>query len=199
MRVANSTDEGTMHRPTYRNEWNVNTYILIGGFCAVLVGWGITWGSFRSDVNAMDVRFKREVERIDEGEKNRAEANEVRWKDHQQKEDDRWKDHEQVHRDRAADNANTLARMQADNAAGLANLQARVSAVEATAVKLTNFEWRLTKVEDTQQTLTKAVEDIRTYIGDLATDQKIMREILQRLDPEGRAPPQSRNPPLRRP
>lgn len=199
MRVANGAEEGAMHRPPFRYEWNLNSIILLAGFAGVLVAWGVTWGVTTSKIDANDAATKVEIKRIDDRTVQLTAADATRWKDHLDKENDNWKDHEQLHRDRAADNAAMLSQMKADNAAAIANLQARVNANEAAIVKFSNFEWRLSKVEDSQQSQAKALDDIRTYIGDLATDQKIMREILQRLDPESRSTPQIRNPPLRRP
>lgn len=46
-----------MHLPTRgKIEWNLNTVVMTIGFAGGLVAWGVTWGSFTSEVRALDQR-----------------------------------------------------------------------------------------------------------------------------------------------
>lgn len=62
-----------MRAPTVKYEINLNTIVLIVGFGITTTAWGVTWGSFTSDVKAMDNKFTSEITRLD---KNQALADE---------------------------------------------------------------------------------------------------------------------------
>lgn len=62
-----------MKAPTVKYEINLNTIVLVVGFGITTTAWGVTWGSFTSDVKAMDNKFTAEITRID---KNQALADE---------------------------------------------------------------------------------------------------------------------------
>ena len=54
-----------MKAPTVKYEINLNTIVLIVGFGITTTAWGVTWGSFTSDVKAMDNKFTAEINRLD--------------------------------------------------------------------------------------------------------------------------------------
>lgn len=51
--------------PSFKYEFNFNTLVMVVGFGVTTATWGVTWGSFRSDVRAMDDKFSSEIVRLD--------------------------------------------------------------------------------------------------------------------------------------
>lgn len=153
--------------PKGRIEWNLNTIIMLIGFVAGIVTWGISIGIFVGKVSEIDAKFTREIARIDSRHDQRITAS-----------DARWREHDQLHRDRNA-----------ENAARDAKSEERFRVVEQELRKIDNLTYRLTVQEASTATLTRTVEEIKTAIGTLASDVRIVREILQRDGAPDRKPP----------
>ena len=51
--------------PSFKYEINFNTVLMVVGFGATMTAWGVTWGSFTSNVRAMDEKFTAEIIRLD--------------------------------------------------------------------------------------------------------------------------------------
>jgi predicted nucleic acid-binding Zn-ribbon protein len=51
-----------------RIEWNLNTIVSLVGFMAMLVAWGITWGSLTSDMRQLSSDVDKLEERMDKAE-----------------------------------------------------------------------------------------------------------------------------------
>lgn len=153
--------------PQGRIEWNLNTLVAGAGFLGTIVMLGVTWGTLRSNVEAMDAKFVREIARVDE----RTEA-------HRAENEKRWRDHEQYHKERLADvSAKTAADAE------------RFRTIENDSRKIDNLTYRMTVQEQGAATLAKSVEELKVTVNSQASDIRVMREILQRMDPraqEGR-------------
>lgn len=159
------TEETHVHMPPKgRIEWNLNTVVAVTGFVLTVISMlalrSYDLGAFASDVKAMDARLQREIERIDtRSDQRRAES------------EARWRDHENLHKERSNESAATFA-----------SVNTRISGVEADTRKFDNQAYRITVLEEAQKNTTTAMQDIKAKINDISSDQKVMREILQRMD-----------------
>ncbi|AKR54334.1 hypothetical protein XM25_00635 [Devosia sp. H5989] len=59
----------------------------------------------------------------------------------------------------------------------------RITALEVTARRLDNLEYRVSTQEQGAQTLAKAVDDLKAALADQSADLRVIREIVTRLDP----------------
>ena len=84
--------------------------------------------------------------------------------------------HEQMHKDRLATVTGIEART-----------DQRIASLEEEVRKIDGLAYRLTVQEQGSANLARSVEELKTSVNSLGTDIRVMREILQRLDP--RAPP----------
>lgn len=144
--------------PRGRIEWNLNTIIMLVGFVVGILTWGMSIGIFVSKVGEIDEKVTREVARID-----------MRYDQRILSSDTRWREHDQLHRDRNA-----------DNSARDAKNEERFRNIDQEMRKIDNLTYRLTVQETSTATLSVTVEEIKTAIGTLASDVRIVREILQR-------------------
>lgn len=147
-------------------EWNLNTIIMVIGFIIGILVYGITIGIFVSKTQEADTKFSREIARIDERSNQRRSETEQRWRDH-----------DQLHKDRAA-----------DNAAKAAKDEERFRNIENEVRKIDQLTYRLTVQEQGAANLTKSVEELKVTVNGQASDLRVIREILQRLDPGPRTP-----------
>ena len=132
-----------MNAPARKYEVNINTLILLAGFAATAIGWGMIWGRFTGDVSAMALKY------------------------------DAWiVTHEQMHKDRLATVTGVEART-----------DQRISAIEGEMRKYENLAYRITVQEQGSQTLARSVEELKAAVNSQSGDIRVMREILQRLDP----------------
>jgi len=86
----------------------------------------------------------------------------------------------------------TLSTMQiglATSASNIVDLSARVSANELSLRRLDNHELRLTSIEKAADNATASMRALEKTLGDLASDMKVTREILQRLEAAQRRGP----------
>lgn len=60
-----------MQAPTRKNEVNINTLILLAGFAATAIGWGMIWGRFTGDVSAMAQKYDTYIVNHDQLHKER--------------------------------------------------------------------------------------------------------------------------------
>lgn len=86
--------------------------------------------------------------------------------------------HELLHKER-----------QAAIAANEARMDQRFITIEAALRKMENIEYRLTLQEQGSANLGKSVDELKASVNDLGGDLRVMREILERLDPRLRAGP----------
>lgn len=77
------------------------------------------------------------------------------------------------------------------NAANIARLETRIAALETTGRILDNHELRISNVEVSSRDASAALRAVETSINALASDVRLTREILERLDraQSGRLPP----------
>ncbi|MET3925622.1 hypothetical protein [Devosia sp. 2618] len=80
--------------------------------------------------------------------------------------------HEQTHKDRLA----TVTGIEARTDQRLSNLEGETR-------KIDELAYRLTIQEQGSANLARSVEELKTSVNSLGTDIRVMREILQRLDP----------------
>lgn len=85
--------------------------------------------------------------------------------------------HEQLHKDRLAVVSATEARF-----------ETRIAAIESNMRKIDNIEYRMTVQEQGSANLARSVEELKTSVNSLGGDIRVMREILQRLDPRSPLP-----------
>lgn len=110
----------TMHKPSFKNELNLNTLLLFVGIISLGVAWGIAYN------------------KLDDGT--------------------------------------------AMNRASIAKLEARVLSLENVGRTLDNHELRITNVEVSSKDASAAMRAVESSIHELASDTRLMREILERLD-----------------
>lgn len=82
---------------------------------------------------------------------------------------------------RRLDSQNDLVKTQ--SASGFSSVDERIKSVEKDTRELDNLKYRVTVTEQTTNQISEAVKDTQQGINSLTTDVKVMREILQRLDP----------------
>lgn len=70
------------------------------------------------------------------------------------------------------------------NAANIARLETRIASLETTGRVLDNHELRITNVEVSSRDASAALRAVETSINALASDTRLMREILERLENE---------------
>lgn len=70
------------------------------------------------------------------------------------------------------------------NAANISRLEDRIVALETTGRVLDNHELRITNVEVSSRDASAALRAVETSINALASDTRLMREILERLENE---------------
>lgn len=129
-----------VHRPVWKNEWNVTTVIALVMFLVSIGGWFYTVGRGAENLQSERVRV------------------------------DTWiANHEQLHKDRLA----TVSAIEA-------RVDQRLSALEVTARKQENIEYRVTVVEQGSANLARSVEELKATVNTLGTDIRVIREILER-------------------
>lgn len=107
-----------MSFPPMKREWNINTFIVLGGFLAMAVGWGMTWGSTANDVTTL-LEFKR--------------------------------------------------------------------AAEGELRRIDSLAFRVAASERANETVSRVLEDLKTAVAQQSGDIRVVREILQRIERQGRA------------
>lgn len=63
-----------MHAPVRKYEVNINTMILLAGFAATAIGWGMIWGRFTGDVSSMAQKYDNWIVTHEEMHKDRMAA-----------------------------------------------------------------------------------------------------------------------------
>lgn len=63
----------------------------------------------------------------------------------------------------------------------------RIVALETTARRVENLEYRVTVQEQGAQTLARAVEELKTALANQGADLRVIREIVTRMDPRSPA------------
>lgn len=140
-------------------EWNLNTIVILAGIAAGFVAWGVTLGTFSSNMTAMDNKFTREIERIDmRSDQRRAES------------EQRWRDHDLLHKERNS-----------DNAANQAKTDERVRNLETETRKLENLTYRMTVQEAGLANFGKAFEGLTRLVNEQAIDTRIIKQIVEQM------------------
>ena len=112
-------------RPSWKNELNINTVVIVVGFIVIGVGWGVTW---QKVVNG-----------------------------------------------------------QQTNARDIAQLRDDVSQLKTDARAFDNIRFRVERLEDGFVGITANTRDLEKTINAIASDIRVMREIVERLDKKDRA------------
>lgn len=82
--------------------------------------------------------------------------------------------------------SNDLATHQKISDAERAAMQARVKEIEIEARRIDNINYRLTSVEQFGAGVTASLREMQTAVNDINSEMRVMREILQRMDPNPR-------------
>ena len=81
---------------------------------------------------------------------------------------------------------NDLATHQKISEAEKTAMQARVKEIEIEARRIDNINYRLTSVEQFGAGVTASLREMQTAVNDINSEMRVMREILQRMDPNPR-------------
>ena len=65
-------------------------------------------------------------------------------------------------------------------------MEIRLQSVETVASKLDNLAYRVTVQEQGAQALSKSIEELKRSLADQSADLRVIREILTRLDKQGK-------------